>query len=151
MLKKRFWEEDIYVSAFILPLLLTSGVEAAAELPAGGAEEKGESLVLHTKPPAPTDRLPQTREQFTAWWGAWPPPNVFSGYTHVALKCTVYLDCKEWVKAENWTLRLPVCLWIEDPRAREAPSECLEEKPCGCWEGKSQNVWEQYATCDQRS
>lgn len=79
------------------------------------------------------------------------PPNVFSGYTRVALKCTFYLDCKEWVKAENWTLRLPVCLWIEDPRAREAPSECLEEKPCRCWEGKSQNVWEQYATCDQRS
>lgn len=29
------------------------------------------------------------------------PPNAFSGYTRVALKCTLYLDRKEWAKAEN--------------------------------------------------
>ena len=41
------------------------GVEAAAELPAGGAEEEGEPLDLHTQPPAATDRLPQPGEQLS--------------------------------------------------------------------------------------
>lgn len=47
-----------------LSLSLSSlpGVEAAAELPAGGTEGEGESLGLHTQPAAATDRLPQTGE-----------------------------------------------------------------------------------------
>lgn len=37
-------------------------VEAAAELPAGGTEGKGESLGLHTQPAAATDRLAEAGE-----------------------------------------------------------------------------------------
>lgn len=42
-----------------------SDIETAAELPAGGAEEEGESLGLHTQPAAATDRLPRPGEQFS--------------------------------------------------------------------------------------
>lgn len=44
--------------------------EAAAELPAGGAEEEGESVDLHTQPPAASDRFPEPGEQLSAGRGA---------------------------------------------------------------------------------
>lgn len=54
---------------FKLCFVTLSGIEAAGELPGGGAEEEGESLGLHTQPAAATDRLPQPREQFSTGWG----------------------------------------------------------------------------------
>lgn len=45
-------------------------VEAAAELPAGGAQEEGEPLGLHTQPPATADRLPAPGERRSARRGA---------------------------------------------------------------------------------
>lgn len=48
-----------------LSLSSLPGVEAAAELPAGGAEGEGESLGLHTQPAEATDRLPQTGKHFS--------------------------------------------------------------------------------------
>lgn len=51
-------------------LSISEGAEAAAELPAGGVEEEGESLGLHAQPTTSADWFPESREQFSEGRGA---------------------------------------------------------------------------------
>lgn len=129
-----------------LSLSLSSlpGVEAAAELPAGGTEGEGESLGLHTQPAAATDRLPQAGEHVSPGRGADPTSGPFTqrkkGHNNPRCKVT---------QSRLGTF----CLLLPDPHVGKAPPQCLEEKPCQCREGqrKSQNTGEQCVICDQRS
>lgn len=56
----------------LCPRPALSGAEAAAELPAGGAEGEGEPLGLHAQPAAAADRLPQAGEHVSQGRGTLP-------------------------------------------------------------------------------